>query len=284
MIMPLTLAGNLLLLTKGEQIPASKLKHAIVKELIEEGIIAERIAGRTKMTLYVPDVAAFNNYLYHKFQIPDLEQFIVKSKDTESSRADLIEVSSDSKTLSRRTFKGFLVNSYLPIECTLSEQPFVVYPRVGTFQFVSNYEQFIPAAEVVIVGVENAEVFNHIRRISYLFKEMKPLFISRYPQEQSKDAIKWLLSIPNSYLHFGDFDFAGINIYLQEYKRHLNERAVFFVPDGLDVLIEKHGNKKLYDGQSLNDNAIAESAVKELVAMIHKHKKGLEQEALLIGH
>ena len=47
----------------------------------------------------------------------------------------------------------------------------------------------------------------------------KILFVCRYPQ--SNDLIKWLQSIPNRYLHFGDLDFAGINIYLNEFKKYL---------------------------------------------------------------
>jgi len=35
------------------------------------------------------------------------------------------------------------------------------------------------------------------------------LFVSRYPQTQSKDLLNWLQSIPNPYLHFGDFDLTG---------------------------------------------------------------------------
>ena len=283
-MMPLSLADKLQLLIEEGQMQASKLKHPIVTELVQEGIITDVRSGRTKSTLVLSNATALHNYLFNKCGITDLKDYILTLKNADALRADIIEVSSNSKSVSRRTFKGFLISSYLPIECTLNGQPFLVHPDEGTFQFVSNYEQFIPAHDVVIVGVENAELFTHISRVSDLFNEMKPLFICRYPQEQSKDVMKWLQLMPNRYLHFGDFDFAGINIYMQEYKKHLGERASFLIPDGIEVLFEKHGNRKLYDGQHLNDNLIDESAVKELISKIHKHKKGLEQEALLIGH
>ncbi|MFO7823917.1 MAG: hypothetical protein R6V72_08245, partial [Cyclobacterium sp.] len=49
---------------------------------------------------------------------------------------------------------------------------------------------------------------------------------------QSKDLIKWISSIPNNYLHFGDFDMSGIGIYLNEYKKHFPIKSQFFIPGG----------------------------------------------------
>jgi hypothetical protein len=282
MTLQLTIAEKLLLLLQGQQLPASKLKHALVDELKEEGIIQERLSGRTKSTLFITDATAFNNWLYNRFSIPDLQGYITAVTNETATRADLVAISSDSKAAARRTFKGFLVNSYIPIEGTLNGQPFIIHPTQGTFQFVYDFEQFIPAPGVVIIGVENAENFRFIYKQQHLFAGIKPLIISRYPQEQSKDVMKWLLSIPNDYLHFGDYDFAGINIYMQEYKKHLGERASFFIPPGIEQLLEKYGNRKLYDLQHLNASPITEEPLKHLIALIHKHKKGLEQESLLI--
>jgi hypothetical protein len=282
MIISLSIAEKLNLLANGEQLPASRLSHSIVDELIAENIIATRITGRTKNTLYVADVIAFSNYLHSKWNIPNLEDYIQTLKNTAATRADLVAASSDSKAIARRTFQGFLVNSYVPVNCTLNGAPLLIHPQVGTFQFVHDFEFFVPEADVVIVGVENAENFSQIARQQHLFPDIKTLFISRYPQQQSGDVMKWLLSIPNRYMHFGDFDLAGINIYLQEYKKYLGVRASFFIPDNIEALLEKYGNRKLYDQQQLNAATIAEDDLLRLVSMIHKHKKGLEQEALLI--
>jgi hypothetical protein len=106
--------------------------------------------------------------------------------------------------------------------------------------------------------------------------------VCRYPQEQSKDLIKWLLSIPNPYLHFGDYDFAGINIYLTEYHRHLGSRAAFYVPPHIDTLIATYGNTHLYNQQQLTHTNITDPALQELIALLHLHKKGLEQEVFLM--
>jgi hypothetical protein len=89
----------------------------------------------------------------------------------------------------------------------------------------------------IIVGIENAECFASIDKLRYLLPGIHPLFVCRYPQGQGKDLIKWLQSIPNSYLHMGDYDFAGINIYHQEFKKHLGDWATFFIPDNIDWLL-----------------------------------------------
>jgi hypothetical protein len=109
------------------------------------------------------------------------------------------------------------------------------------------------------------------------------MFVSRYPQNQSKDLVKWLQSIPNDYLHFGDFDFAGIGIYLNEFKKHLTRNADFFVPENIDTLIADYGNKKRYDEQKINFDikSIQEEKLLKLIATIHKYRKGLDQEILI---
>lgn len=283
MMLTIAIAEKLLRLADGEQIRASLIKHTLIDELISEGIILEQYSGRTKRILYIADKAAFANWLFHRFQINDLAAYIQAIRNSDATRADLILAGNDSKVKARRTFKGFLVNSYQPIEAALNNQPIVIQPTPGTFQFIYDFETFAPPADVVIVGIENTENFRWVAKQEYLFKNIKPLFISRYPQEQAGDVIKWLRSIPNQYLHFGDFDFAGINIYLQEYKKHLGERAFFFIPGNIEDLLATNGNKNLYDQQKLNDLVIAEKRINELIALLHKHKKGLEQEVLIIG-
>ena len=109
------------------------------------------------------------------------------------------------------------------------------------------------------------------------------MFVSRYPQNQSKDLTKWLQSIPNNYLHFGDFDFAGIGIYINEFNKHLVDKSQFFIPENIDDLIKQHGNKNRYNDQTTNFNveAIKESSIIELIDILHKYRKGLDQEILI---
>lgn len=281
-MIPLSVSEKLLRLAGGEQLPASAFKHSIVEALIDDGIILERISGRTKKTLYIADADGLHTWLYSRHGINNLADYIRVLKDDSSKRADLIQVSNDSKTQNRRSYKGFLVNSYLPIQTMLNGNLHFIDLPAGAFEFIYDLEHFVPAADVTIVGIENMESFRHIDKLVHLFHGIKPLFVCRYPQQQAKDLITWLTAIPNDYLHFGDYDLAGINIYMNEYKKHLLARASFFIPGNIGELIARYGNPKLYDKQKLAAAAITEQNIAALIDLIHLHKKGLEQEALLI--
>lgn len=276
-----SIAQKLLFLQNGEKIPFSKMKHAAIDAMLDNGILKKQIQGRSKALIYLDNKNSLTAYLQNHFGIEDLETYIAFAKKEDISRAEAIKISSNSKLKSIRTFKGFLINSYESIECKLNNQPSIIQPAEGTFTFIYDYENFIPPADVTIVGIENPENFRHIQNQQKLFKNIRPLFVSRYPQ--NKDLIKWLISIPNHYLHFGDFDFAGLNIYWNEYKKHLHERAKFFLPSRIEELISKNGNRYNYDNQTLqiNTKAIDEKNVLTLIALIEKYKKGLEQEILV---
>jgi hypothetical protein len=151
------------------------------------------------------------------------------------------------------------------------------------FNFVYDFEKLIPDKGVTIVGIENPENFRHIDKQKYLFKGINPLFVCRYPQSQSRDLFKWLQSIPNNYLHFGDFDIAGLNIYLNEYKKHLGEKTQYFLPENIDELILTKGNRDLYNKQKIqfDEEIVDEENILNLLELLRKYKKGLEQEILI---
>jgi hypothetical protein len=281
MKLPLNIAEKLLLLVSGEKIPSSKLKHEIIKDLISEGIIHK--PGKLKSTVQLANNQQLKLYLENRFAIKDLHTYIETFKKEDLIRADLVSVAADSKLKAVRTFKGFLVNCYSPALVTLNGQSLSILPTNGTFNFIYDFESFIPEKEITIVGIENPENFRHISKQKYLFQNIKPLFVSRYPQNQSKDLIKWLQSIPNAYLHFGDFDFAGIGIYLNEFKKHFDNKAKFFTPNNIDKIIKESGSKKRYDEQKINFDIrkIKEENLLQLLDSIHRHKKGLDQEIFI---
>lgn len=281
MELPLSIAEKLLLLMNGEKIASGRLKHQIVDELIEDGILLR--PGKTRSIIQLIDQNQLQLFLLNRCSIDDLKKYIETIKREDLIRADLVAVSTDSKSKAIRSFKGFLVNCYEPIPSTLNGEIYILNPVSGTFSFICDFETFIPAADVTIVGIENPENFRYIERQRYLFNEIKPLFVSRYPQNQSKDQIKWLKIIPNNYLHFGDFDFAGICIYLNEFRKHLGRKASFFIPENIDELIRKFGSRTRYNVQRMNFNTdnIEEPNLLKLIELIHSQKKGLDQEILI---
>jgi len=280
MKIPVHIAEKLLELTQGKTLPASSAKHAIINEMVAEGLIERK--GRIQKTLSVVNMNALVIYLQNKYSINNLEKYISILHQKNISRGAATEVSGNSKLKNIRTFKGFLINCYFPVQATINGRPIILHPPEGTFQFIYDFEEFVIPQDCIVVGIENPENFRFIEKQKYLFNDIKPLFVSRYPQNQNKDLIKWLQIIPNNYIHFGDYDLAGIGIYLNEYKKHLKNRATFFVPKNIENLIEKHGNKSLYDNQKINFNlqSINEKSLLKLIKIIHKHKKCLEQELL----
>jgi hypothetical protein len=192
-------------------------------------------------------------------------------------------ITSDSKLRKIRSFEGFLVNCYSEIRVTFYGKQTVIKPVEGTYQFIYDFEKFIPSPDVTIVGIENPENFRYVEKQRYLYTGLKPIFISRYPQTLSKDVIKWLHAIPNKYVHFEDFDFAGIGIYLNEYKKFLTDKASFFLPPNVEELIAEFGNKDRYDQQKINFDvkSIREIELLKLIEIIYKYRKGLDQELLI---
>lgn len=281
MMLPVSIAEKLILLLNGDKIPFSKLKHEVIEVMIGNGILNVQLQGRSKKVIYISNKELLAPFLINHFGIDNLDKYVNGYLKAELSRAEAIEISSNSKLRSIRTFKGFLVNCYQPIECVLNNQPIIINPQEGTFIFIYDFETFTPSSEITVVGIENPENFRQIQKQKKLFENIHPLFVSRYPQ--NKDLIRWLTSIPNDYLHFGDFDFAGLNIYMNEYKKHLQDKSSFFLPANIEKLLAAKGNRGNYTNQSVlfDVQLVDEENVLILLRLIEKYRKGLEQELLI---
>lgn len=278
MKLTLKIANILARLVDGETIPASSAKSKIIDNLVAENIIFRK--GKHRKTLSLLNENSLQIYLENQLQINNLDKYISALKNKDSSRAEFVKLTTDSKHSKERAFKGFLVNSFFPIAAELNHQRITINPVVGSFVFIYDYETFRIPADVTVIGVENAKNFSQIEKQRYLFEKITPLFVSRYPQNQNKDFIQWMKSIPNDYLHFGDFDVAGIGIYLNEYKKYLLEKATFFVPGNIEIILRENGNRKRYNKQELNFkiSEIKEDKLIDLYNLIQKEKKGLDQE------
>ena len=273
----LKIAKVLVQLINGESIPNSLATGRLIDDLVGENIIYRK--GKHKKSLELVNKSSLHTYLANQLQINDLNDYIALKENPNSTRAESTKITTDSKISNERAFKGFLVNSYNSITAELNNNAIIINPQKGSFIFIYDYESFKIPKEITVVGVENTKSFSQIHKQKYLFKNIDPLFISRYPQNQNKDFIKWINSIPNNYLHFGDFDFAGIGIYLNEYKKHLSEKASFFIPKNIRSDLKK-GNRERYDKQRINFDIedIQEPKVLDLIELIKKEKKGLDQE------
>lgn len=280
----LTIASceKLIRMLEGQSVPSSALPAWLSKELKEEELLIA-VSHGSRVSYHLSNVDSCRHYLKNRYtsgREPEEWLATLLLPEEQITRQLLVEKTNDSKQRKHRTFKGFLVNCYEPIEASLNDEPFLLSPCKGLSLFIHDPEHFRIPADVTIVGIENGENFNHIREQRYLFGQQKILFVSRYPQ--STDLRQWLMSIPNSYLHFGDFDLAGIRIYLSEFHRYLGARSTFFIPLDIDQRLQT-GNADLYDKQYAKyKNLKAEDeSLQALIDLIHRYRRTYEQEGYL---
>ncbi|MGN0237842.1 MAG: hypothetical protein ACI4AK_07165 [Lepagella sp.] len=272
-----TLATQFRRLLAGESVAASALRREVAEELIAEGLLTVRVHGSHRSFSAI-DVAALSLY------ISDHYPMLALADRQDLTRSDLANVNGDSKQTRVRACPGFPINSYMPIECQLAGKDFLVSPIPGSFLFVDDWKSFVIPEDVLVVGIENMENFRLIRRQRYLFDRDFPgrriLFVSRYPQ--SADLHQWLETIPNSYLHFGDFDLEGISIFLTEFHRHLGDRATFYIPEDIEQRIVR-GSLDRYNTQypTCRHLTAPDPRLQNLVDLIHRHHRTLDQEAYI---
>ena len=119
MMLSISIAENLIAMQNGEKIPFSKVKHETVSAMIDNGILRKQILGRSKALVYLTDKNKLDAYLKNHLGIESLENFIEGMKRDDLSRAEAVDISSNSKLKSIRTFKGFLVNCFLTYQSFL---------------------------------------------------------------------------------------------------------------------------------------------------------------------
>ena len=270
-------------LIKGEQVSGSKLNGKLRDELLAEGLLLVVFHG-SRQSFRARDVEALKRFLTDKD-----EKYRLLEVDASDSRASMATKTGNSKLVMVRSCPGFPVNSYEPIECRLNGYPFMINPQEGSFLFVTDWKTFIIPEDVIVIGIENMENFRMIRWQKAFFEKYlqshefsnRVLFVSRYPQ--STDLRRWLCSIPNHYLHFGDFDLAGIHIFLSEFQQYLGkERSSYLIPDDIESRL-KSGSKKRYDEQYCRFRDIQSDSyeLQQLINIIHRERKAYDQEGYI---
>lgn len=261
-------------LLEGQSVAASKLPNKLLSMLEKENLLIVSVHG-TRRNYKAKDIESLVNFLENHD-----ESYKAINLDSED-RASQARETGNSKLLPIRSCPGFPVNSYEPITCRLNNKKIEVFPYEGSFLFISDWNNFEIPEDVVIIGVENMENFRQVSRQKHLFSSLgRVLFVSRYPQ--STDLRRWLLSIKNKYIHFGDFDLAGIHIYETEFYKYLGERASFFIPEDIERRLEK-GSINRYDIQleRFGHYVPSDERVMPLFDLIHKYHRGYDQEGYI---
>ena len=277
MVLSKTQTDLLQRLVSGESVAASSLRKDVAAELLDEGLLTIITHGSRR------SYAAIDTEALRKFAESHYGGFSFVGKDG-LTRAEMASETGNSKLVMVRSCPGFPVNSYEPIACTMNDREFIVNPGDGSFVFVADWQKFKIPEDVIVVGIENMENFRMIRQQRGLFEQIigsqRLVFVSRYPQ--SSDLRSWLKIIPNRYIHFGDFDLAGINIFLTEFNSYLGNRSSFLIPLDIEERLAK-GSKERYNDQyqkfkSINSNI---PDIQHLIDLINKYHRCYDQEGYI---
>ena len=271
-------------LMAGEQVAGSRLSGKLLEELLAENLLLVIVHGSRK------SYRARNTEALRRYLIDKDESYRLLEINAADSRAAMAAETGNSKLVTVRSCPGFPVNSYEPIPCRLNGEPFVVHPQAGSFLFVSDWPTFMIPQDVVLIGIENMENFRMIRRQRAFFEAYlqahalpkKVLFVSRYPQ--STDLRRWLCTLSNHYLHFGDFDLAGISIFLHEFQQYIGkQRSSFLIPDDIEIRL-KWGSTQRYDDQYARFKNLKSdvTALQQLIELINRERKAYDQEGYIV--
>ena len=278
-----SLVDKLIRLRSGESLPSSALRGEWVEELLSDGVLISRSYGSRSSIIAASPKTLEQSLMHINERLGHLDK-MKETLDAEATRSEQAAGTGNSKLVTARSCPGFPVNSYEPIICCLNGEELVVNPQEGTFLFIADWHSFAIPYDVTVVNIENMENFRLIRRQQSLFASAlagkRLLFVSRYPQ--SSDLRTWLQTIPNQYVHFGDFDLAGIHIFLTEFQKHLGARASFLIPQDIEQRI-KHGSAERYHDQYPKYGHLTSNIqpLQQLIDTLHKYHRCYDQEGYI---
>ena len=274
----MAISASIQALIAGEQVAGSRISRKMLEELMDEGLLSVVTRGSRK-SYRARDIEALKRFLIDKD-----ESYRMLDINASDSRASMAAETGNSKLVKVRSCPGFPVNTFEPITCKLNAIDIVINPVEGSFLFITDWKVFSIPEDVVVVGVENMENFRMIRQQRALFEseigKHRFLFVSRYPQ--STDLRSWLQSIPNRYIHFGDFDLAGIHIFLTEFHQYLGDRSSFFIPSDIEKRLAKGSNARYNEQYEKYHKLHCDiNKIQNLIDLINKYHRGYDQEGYI---
>ena len=274
----MAISASIQALIAGEQVAGSRISRKMLEELMDEGLLSVVTRGSRK-SYRARDIEALKRFLIDKD-----ESYRMLDINASDSRASMAAETGNSKLVKVRSCPGFPVNTFEPITCKLNAIDIVINPVEGSFLFITDWKAFSIPEDVVVVGVENMENFRMIRQQRTFFEseigKHRFLFVSRYPQ--STDLRSWLQSIPNRYVHFGDFDLAGIHIFLTEFHQYLGDRSSFFIPSDIEKRLAKGSNARYNEQYEKYHKLHCDiNKIQNLIDLINKYHRGYDQEGYI---
>ncbi|MDF1883603.1 hypothetical protein JHD49_06600 [Sulfurimonas sp. SAG-AH-194-C21] len=256
----------------------------ILKQLKLNGSL--RDGKKTPKVRYVELVnaeAIFNflkNNNYNISSIEDIDSYIQEIFETKSARDTIQKWHNSSKTKESKSLEGLYVSSLEKIDIKLDEKIVSIIPNNGLGYFLFYTQKVELFESTIILGVENYQVVWFAQKYKQFFDTKNILFVVINPY-----MLEWISSLENEYIHFGDYDLAGINIYLNKIVPRLQKSKKYsmFIPPNIDTLIKEHGDCELYEKQKQYQSLYTkDEQINSLISSINHYKKSIEQEGLYL--
>ena len=260
----------------------NKLTEAIVKQLELNGAIKkDKLRSRGKIRWFnlmkkENVFLFFRNNNYNISSIDEINTYIEEMFNNKRVKSTIQKYHNDTKAKDSKSLKGLYLSSLKNIDIKLNDEVLTITPMNGLGYFLFHTEKIDVSEDTIIVGIENYEVIWFAKKYAKFFSSDNILFVVR-----NSYMLEWISELENEYIHFGDYDLAGIKIYQSEMVPRLKKSKKYsmFIPENIEYLIKKHGLPELYEKQKeLKDMLVTDNNVYALQKMINKHKKGLEQE------
>jgi len=287
---------DLSILLKDGRIQAIKMSNQdALKNLLKESAI--KIINNRPLMYGVENPDLIYRYLNKSNNIKaksltELLEYIEFEKDGQvKSRDEIVKHKKTTKDSLSNSFYGLHIAVLSDTQIYQGNELVTLKPNVCGAYFLFNKLDIKIPNDTVVIGVENPQVLWLIHKYSYLFKDFEKVVFVLTNDISSGYFYTWIKEINNKYIHFGDFDFAGLSIYYDKIKPKLKTKDTYFlVPDKIFDLIKSHGSKANYDKQLIYNidrlkNKIDDEKVLKLIDFILsvKIRKCLEQEYLALN-
>lgn len=251
----------------------------LLEPMLNNGGIKRKQLSRSRFEIVLVDSSSFNLYIKTKFNIVDLDGYLLNLQNPIATRAEMLTVSLDDKSKSINPFDGIYISSYDNIEISIDGQITKLNNLNGSAMFISKSCRLEISKEILVVGIENVEnllfILQQIEYFSHI--KQKKVFIYR-----NEFMLNFLEKIENDYLHYGDFDFAGIRIYKSEILPRVKADRRFFIPSNIEELLNRGQSDLYYRHYSYKANIMdIDDELDELITLIDDYKKTVRQEFLI---
>ena len=240
-------------LKKDKEVNYSIVPKKLLRHLLSEELISVKHISASKKKVIVN-----NSFFIYYANVDDI--------DKASTRAELTKAKTDSKIKRIKPQDGL----YIAGNCMVNNINLSLF--VKSAMFLKELPEIDD--DILVIGVENFENLIYAKEQFYLFEDKKILFVFR-----NKKMLEFFQNLNNNIIYFGDFDLAGISIYINEILPR-NKTIKFFLPKEIKNYITEYGSKKLYEKQinkykNLTSNI---KEIEELIDFINAKQQALEQE------